>query len=122
MMKDSDINVLVVDDEGTLRKSIVKNLEMEDFNVFSSPNAKEALKIVQSQKIHFILSDIRMPEMDGVELLEKIRELNPSIPIIVLMTGYSKYSREEIIQRGAQDMISKPFDIDYISQLIRDSV
>jgi DNA-binding NtrC family response regulator len=121
-MKNCEINVLVVDDEGTLRKSIVRNLQMEDFNVLSASNAKDALEIVKTEKVHFVLSDIRMPEMDGVELVEKIRSINPSIPIIVLMTGFSQYSKEDVTARGAQDMISKPFDMDYIIQLIRSSV
>ncbi len=121
-MENSSINVLVVDDEGTLRKSIVRNLVLEDFNVLSASGAKEALEILKVQKVHFILSDIRMPEMDGVKLLEKIRELDPTIPVVVLMTGFSEHTKEEVLAKGAQDMISKPFDIDRISQLIRDSV
>lgn len=121
-MKENEINILIVDDEASLRKSIVRHLKLEGFNTLSASTANDALEILQTKKIHFVLSDIRMPKLDGVELVEKIREINTSVPVVVLMTGYSQYTKENILKKGAQDMISKPFDVDYISQLIRDSV
>ena len=121
-MNDSEINVLVVDDDSSVRKSIVMFLKMENFKVFSASSGNQAIDIVTNNKIHFILSDIKMPEMDGMELLKNIRAANPDIPIIVLMTGYSQYSKEELLDSGAQDMIHKPFDMEKISQQIRDAV
>lgn len=121
-MNEHEINVLIVDDVESLRKSITRYLKLEGFNTLSASTAFDALKIIRTQKIHFVLSDIRMPELDGVELAREIRKIDPSIPVVVLMTGHSKYSKEDVLKSGAQDMISKPFDMDYISQLIRDSV
>lgn len=121
-MANADINVLVVDDEGELRNSIVANLSLEDFNVFSADSARQALEVIKANRIDFVLSDIRMPGEDGVKLLEKIKSYDSSIPVVVLMTGFSEYSREEVIAKGAVEMIEKPFDFDLITQIILGSV
>jgi CheY-like chemotaxis protein len=122
MKSNEEITVLVVDDEGSLRKSIVRNLEIEDFNVLSAANGREAIEIVKAQKIDFVLSDVRMPDMDGVELLDEIRKYSPTVPIVVLMTGFAEVSKEEVLEKGALDLIAKPFDIDAIVEVIKESV
>jgi len=122
MKKNENITVLVVDDDGILRKSIATNLKLEDFNVFSASNGTEAIEIVKSNQIDFVLSDIRMPGIDGVKLLEKIRDYDAALPAVVLMSGFSEYSKEEVVSKGALDLILKPFDVDRIVKLIQRSV
>lgn len=122
MLTNADITVLVVDDEGSLRESLAMILEMEEFNVLSAADGAEAIETLKKNKVHFVLSDVRMPNVDGVQLLEKIRELDPTIPIVVLMTGFSEHTKDEIIAKGALDVIFKPFDMDKIAEFIKDAV
>lgn len=114
-----DINVLVVDDEELLRKNLARNLELEGFSVFTAACGREALPIIMGQRIDFVLSDIRMPNGDGIELLEQIKEHNPGVPIVLLASGFTEHSREDVLAKGAIDLMKKPIDIDGMVELIK---
>lgn len=117
-MKPEDFNLLIVDDEEGLREVLVMNFEMSGYNIFQASGGLEAIEIVKSNRIDFIISDIRMPDGDGVSLLEKIREIDPNIPIIVMVTGFAEITREEIIKKGALDLLEKPYDIELLESYI----
>jgi len=102
--------ILVVDDDEDLRDSIVFDLERKGFSVASASNGREALEIVKNNKIHVVLSDVRMPGGDGVELLENIRQIDPKVPVVILISGFADVVREDMITRGAQQFIDKPFE------------
>jgi two-component system chemotaxis sensor kinase CheA len=122
MKNPSDMTVLVVEDDDVLRNALVMRLEMEGFRLLSASGGREALEILnQGHSIDFILSDIQMPNGDGVELLKKIRARHPKIPIICLLSGYSTYNKEEIIQAGAIDLVSKPPDMNLICRYIQEA-
>lgn len=118
MKENSDITVLVVDDEPQLRNAIIDSLEIEDFKVFSAENGKMALDLLEKEDVDFVLSDIQMPQMDGVSLSKEIRRKYKDIPVIMLISGFSDYTREEIIESGAIDFIEKPFNIEHIIETI----
>lgn len=103
-------NILVVDDDVVLRDTIVFDFKRKGFKVFAAENGTNAFDIVKSQNIDLVLSDIRMPNGDGIELLEKTRVRDPKIPIIILITGFSDANESELIQKGALQVIHKPFD------------
>ena len=105
--------ILVVDDELSLRDSIVFDLKRKGFTALTAGNGVEAFNITQLNKVDLIISDIRMPGGDGIQLLEQIRKLHSSLPAIVLMTGFADISEEECIAKGAQAVIVKPFERKY---------
>ncbi|MGE4232971.1 MAG: response regulator [Bacteriovoracia bacterium] len=99
-----------MDDDVVLRDTIVFDFKRKGFKVFAAENGTNAFDIVKSQNIDLVLSDIRMPNGDGIELLEKTRVRDPKIPIIILITGFSDANESELIQKGALQVIHKPFD------------
>lgn len=106
--------ILVVDDEKDLRRMLVRFLELEDYECLEAKNGREAFEILSKEKVSFVISDIRMPGGDGVELLKSIKKRNPEIPAVLLMTGFAEVDRNEIINLGALDLLSKPIDLNII--------
>lgn len=106
--------VLAVDDDRQVLESVAMLLDACDFCVVTAQNGNEALKIVKTQKIDCVLSDIKMPEMDGMELLAAIRKHDAQVPVI-LMTAYADLETAvTAIRQGAFDFIIKPFKSDYL--------
>lgn len=110
MLEPKDITILVVDDEEYLRKAIVMDFKRKGFNVLSAENGTEAYELIKANKIHLVLSDVRMPNGDGIELLDRLKELDPDVPIFMFITGFTDMSAEEAYHRGADAIFSKPFD------------
>jgi len=79
--------VLLVDDNKTFRESLAKVIAGEGFDVFRASNGEEALDILRREFIHLILTDLKMPKMDGVELLKVAKTIHPEVEVI-LITGY----------------------------------
>jgi DNA-binding NtrC family response regulator len=103
--------VLVVDDDDALRRLLQNYLLMTRFSCKGAANASEAQAILSQESIDLVVSDIRMPGKDGVELMQETHREFPYIPFII-MTGYSsEYSYDGIIDAGASDFIVKPFTL-----------
>ena len=102
-------NILVVDDEKAIRDLIEINLRNEGYNVFKASCGKEAIKIQEEIKIHLMILDIMMPDMDGLEVCRKIRE-NSNIPILMLSAKSENIDKIQGILTGADDYMTKPFD------------
>lgn len=110
--------ILVVDDEGANRYSVSKTLQRVGYIVGEAASGEEALEMLSKQQYHVILTDIRMPGVDGVELLRRIKEEQPD-GIVILMTGYASLGTAvEALRLGAHDYLIKPSS----SQDIRQSV
>ena len=112
--------ILVVDDEQELRNSIRQYLEIEDYNVLTAHGGIEALEVIKENHIDLILTDVRMPEGDGVTLLEETRKLSQELPVVLMMTGFAKISRKEAIQKGALDLLDKPINYDLLDKYVED--
>ena len=110
MKNPKDVNILVVDDEEGLRRAIIFDLKRKGFNVLEASNGQEAFALVKQHSLDVVLSDVRMPNGDGIELLEKIKELNPEIPVVMFITGFADISLDEAYDKGADAVFSKPFD------------
>ncbi|RJQ46673.1 MAG: response regulator [Nitrospiraceae bacterium] len=112
--------ILVVDDDADTRDAIFLNLsEQPDFTVIACTGAEEALDKVKKNNIDVVLTDIVMPEVSGIELLEKIHHLKHQLPVI-LMTGYADLNIAiAAIKKGAFDFILKPFHPDYLHHSIK---
>ena len=105
-------NVLVVDDEPKLCDLLSSALTQNDVHVFTAGNGLQALAILEQEDIDLVISDWRMPGMDGPQLLAEIKQRYPNLPVIV-MTAYSTVKNAvQSIRNGAYDYIAKPFDID----------
>jgi len=114
--------VLVVDDEEIVREPVAAMLRHLNFRVHSSPSGKEALEKFRKEPYTFLLTDIRMPEMDGLELIKRIKENYPDVCSIA-MTGYSmEYNYVEVINAGAADFINKPFRIEELEAKVKRAV
>ena len=101
--------VLVVDDEKILRDLVATALLRENYSVLTADGGEQALKILKSNKVSLVISDVKMPGMSGIELLVKIKDEHPNIPVI-MMTGFSlDFSKEQALSSGADDYITKPF-------------
>ena len=105
----SQYNILVVDDDREIVRSLGKLLELEGYRVKKAYNGMEALDILMTEQIHLILLDVMMPKMNGLSALMKIREKN-NIPIIMLSAKGEVFDKVLGLELGADDYIMKPFD------------
>lgn len=112
--------VLFVDDEINIQRSIKRLLRKEDYEVITVSNGFEALEIIRSQKIHLVISDFRMPEMTGTQLLQKIKELDSST-IRVILSGYANAGVVvEAINKGEiYRFLTKPWDDEQLKIAVR---
>ena len=104
------MNVLVVDDEQIVLDSVRKHLKKEDkYEVFSALSVRQASEIMLDNEMHIILTDLMMPDIDGLEFMSMVKRDNPHIPVIVI-TGYATINTAlQSTQLGAFDYIAKPF-------------
>jgi DNA-binding response OmpR family regulator/biotin operon repressor len=118
-MKKKKINVLVVDDDRHTREALHDLLKREGFLVNTATNGKEGLELVEKGLFHLVVTDIMMPEMDGIELLKSIRTRKPNLGVI-LITAYATVDYAiQSMRNGALDFIKKPFDIDDLLNTIK---
>jgi len=104
-------SILVVDDDEALGRLLKNCLQMREFSHTGASNAFEALEILDQGSIDLVISDIKMREKDGIELMQQVHQEHPYMPFII-MTGYApEYSYEDIINAGATDFIAKPFSM-----------
>ena len=114
--------VLVVDDEDYIREPIVEMLRRMGFRVDSAANGKHALEKLKEKPYTFLLTDMRMPEMDGLELIKSAERDYPNVSTIA-MTGYSKeYDYVDVVNAGAADFINKPFGIEELEAKVRRAI
>jgi response regulator RpfG family c-di-GMP phosphodiesterase len=109
----------VVDDELTIRKVIQKRLEREGYEVTSADNAKDALQLFQENSFDTVISDIRMEEMDGLELLKKLQSQRRDIPVIMVTGAPSLDTAQESIKEGAYDYITKPIEREILINTVK---
>ncbi len=111
--------ILVVDDEPFMRDSVSAFLKEYGYTVIISPNAIDAMqKLKEEDNIDIVLTDIKMPEMSGIELLEKIHAMNPERPVI-LMTAYAELDTAvDAVRKGAFDFLIKPYRPEYLLHIV----
>lgn len=118
-MKKSDARILVVDDDSHLLGLLTETLGSIGYNAENAKSAKEALAKLAKSKFHLIISDIKMPEMDGLSLLGRIREIYPRLPVIFI-TGLP---RTDILRSAnPEGILSKPFRISNLEDLIEQAL
>ncbi len=101
--------VYLVDDEESVRQSISQTLQLADLHVETFSSAKDLIPRLSADVNGVILSDIRMPEIDGLELLDKCLDIDSELPVI-LISGHADVSTAvNVIRKGAYDLLEKPF-------------
>jgi two-component system KDP operon response regulator KdpE len=110
--------ILVVDDEPRMIRFIRMNLELEGYRVSESPNGLEALEKVRDELPDLVVLDVMMPQMDGFETLERIREIS-TVPIIMLTVKAEEEDKIRGLELGADDYVVKPFSPRELSSRIR---
>ncbi|MFZ5429354.1 MAG: sigma-54-dependent transcriptional regulator [Bacteroidota bacterium] len=115
------ISILIVDDEASVRDSLYNWFIEDGYLVKCAQDAKEALTILESESFDIILADIKMPGMDGLEMLKRIKALKQDA-IVIMMTAFATVDTAvQALKDGAFDYITKPFDPDDLSHLIRNA-
>ena len=117
-------NILIVDDEETLTWSMAKSLskDREKYEVFIANNGREALNLLEKNKIDLVISDIRMPDINGLDLLVKIRKEYPQTKVIIMTAYGSSDVQKEANRRGSLYYVEKPFEISDIRKIIIDLI
>ncbi len=118
----SRTSILVVDDEKIVRDSLTKWFREDGHQVGSAENATEALHQMQTRQWDILLLDIKMPGMDGMELQQRIKEIDPNATIIFITAHASVDTAVQALKAGAFDYITKPVDPDYLSHLIGNAI
>jgi len=115
------ISILIVDDEESVRDSLFNWFLEDGFRVECAENAKKALTILESDQFDIILADIKMPGMDGLEMLRRIKSLKPDAIVIVMTAFATVDTAVKALKDGAYDYVTKPFDPDDLTHLIRNA-
>ncbi len=112
MSQQSKGSVLIVEDEQSLHETLKLNLEMEGYEVSSAFDGNEAIKSVQNEYFDLIIMDIMIPEINGIAVTESIRVQNNQTPILILSAKNSSADRVLGLKKGADDYLTKPFDLE----------
>ena len=110
--------VLVVDDEANMRRVLEIMLQKMGHETCSASNGREALDFVKAEAFDLVLTDLRMPEMDGVALLDAIQAQDVEVPVILLTAYGTVESAVEAMKKGAYDYILRPFDVEAVERII----
>jgi len=114
--------ILVIDDEQNIRKMLIRVLSPEGFMVKEANNGLEALKIFQEENYSLVLLDLKMPGLNGIETLKKIRENDLNLPVIMMSAYGSIPEAVEAMKLGALDYLIKPFDIEELKIIIKRAI
>src|SRR5947208_12576750 len=110
--------ILVVDDEAPVREVLTEYFTTEGYAVEGAGSGAEALTVVRGGRADLVLLDVRMPGLDGVQVLRRIRELTDSVPVIMVTANEDVSLARETLTLGAFDYVAKPFDFDYLDRAV----
>lgn len=114
--------ILVIDDERAIRNTLKDILSFEGFEVEEAADGAEGLEMIKAKDYNCILCDVKMPKMDGIEVLEKVKELKPDIPFVVISGHGNIETAVDAVKKGAFDFISKPPDLNRLLITIRNAM
>lgn len=114
--------ILVVDDEQVIRQTLVDILEYEDYEVETASDGVEAVQKIDSGNYDAVLCDIKMPKMDGTEVLETVAPKHPEVPIIMISGHGTLEAAVDLVKMGAYDYISKPPDLNRLLITLRNAL
>ncbi|MCU0276710.1 MAG: sigma-54 dependent transcriptional regulator [Acidobacteria bacterium] len=121
-MLQKTVSILVVDDDHSLRNMLAFVLGKEGYQVEEAVSGLEALKKLKQGKYDLVISDIRMPDLSGIELLKKIKTHDPELPVIMITAYAATHDAIEAMKLGAEDYILKPFNLEELKIIINKSL
>jgi two-component system nitrogen regulation response regulator NtrX len=114
--------ILVVDDEAAIRESLRMTLEYEGYEFLAAATGQEALSVAERESPDLVLLDVKMPGMDGIDVLDRLRAMNDSIPVLVISGHGTISTAVEATKKGAFDFIEKPFASERVLVSIRNAL
>ena len=112
------MNIIVIDDEKTQRESLKGFLEHSGHNVVTAETGKQGLELLEKSSAHVVISDFRMPGLDGLKVVEEVKKINPSI-LVILITAFGDVELAvRIMKAGAYDFLTKPVDLDQLEVIL----
>jgi DNA-binding NtrC family response regulator len=115
-------SILIIDDEKSIRKTLNEILSFEGYKIDEAADGEEGLKKFKEKNYDLILCDIKMPKLDGIEFLEKAKEINDEVPIIIISGHGNIETAVEAVKKGAYDYISKPPDLNRMLITLRNAM
>ena len=112
-------NVLIVDDERNIREGLSKALEMDGHSTYLARDGQEALDLIHQEEIDLVIADLRMPRLSGEELLRRVVDSWPTIPVIILTGHGTIETAVQAMRDGAFDFVTKPVNLDRLSLLVK---
>jgi signal transduction histidine kinase/DNA-binding response OmpR family regulator len=118
LVNKKDVHILVIDDEPGMRDLLSYELSNQGYRVSTATNGLEGIELVKKEKFRLIISDVKMPQMNGIEMLEKVKLIDPDIEVI-MTTGYGTVENAvSAMKKGAYDFVLKPFNLEEIYMLV----
>src|SRR3990172_798241 len=111
--------ILVVDDDDTIRFLLMDTLGALGYKTLGAVNGEEALTKITQEEVDLVVTDIRMPRLNGVDLLRQIKERVPDLPVLIITAYNYTYTKDQVLQSGADRFLAKPFRIGKIEEQIR---
>lgn len=113
--------ILIIDDEKAIRKTLTEILSYEGYKIEEASDGEEGLRKFKEKNFDVVLCDIKMPKLDGIEFLDKAREVNPDVPVIMISGHGTIETAVEAVKKGAYDYIAKPPDLNRLLITIRNA-
>ena len=113
-----DYNILVIDDEAAQRDVLTGYLKKKGYKIYSASSGKEGIESAKNNPVDIILSDFKMPDLNGIEVLEQVKKINPGISFVIVTAYGTVENAVKAMRLGAFDYISKPVDLDELDLMI----
>ncbi|MCB2190382.1 MAG: response regulator [Deltaproteobacteria bacterium] len=111
-------HILVVDDESMIIELLARLLSERGYDVSTAYDGREALEFLRSHACDLVISDVRMPHLDGLQLLKAVKDMNPRLPVIMI-SGYDEAAVVvDALKAGAENFLAKPLDLDLLDQVV----
>ncbi len=117
-MPQKKTTILTADDDPQLLRLIARNLQFEDYEVFTASDGQQALEMIESQAFDLVLLDVMMPKMDGLTVCQRVREFS-AVPIIIVTARGQDQDKVHGLDLGADDYLTKPFSVDEMLARVR---
>src|SRR5712675_131575 len=114
--------ILIIDDESAIRDSLKMTLEYEGYEVIGAATGQEGIALVERETPDLVLLDVKMPGMDGLEVLDRLRALNDALPVVVVSGHGTISTAVEATKKGAFDFIEKPFASERVLVSLRNAL
>jgi two-component system response regulator PilR (NtrC family) len=112
-------NILIVDDEQSYRQLLSLVFEADGHAVTTATNGREAVEMVRDDPPDIVISDVKMPDMDGIEMLRAVRETSPDLGVVLMTAFASVETAREAFKLGADDFVTKPFDVEELKLIVK---